>query len=60
MPLGKRSCSTLIIWRFMGIAMVTPSTARKNTHASMSGSDIVVRLMSMYAAKAEMSVPPVE
>ena len=42
MPLGKRSCSTLIICRFMGIAMVTPSTARKNTHASMSGSDIVV------------------
>jgi hypothetical protein len=59
-PLGKRSCSTLIICRFIGIAMVTPSTASRNTHASMSGSASVVWLTSMYAAKAEMSVPPVE
>jgi hypothetical protein len=47
MPLGKRSCSTLIICRFMGIAMVTPSTERQNTHASMVGRDIVLLLMSM-------------
>ena len=59
-PLGKRSCSMLIICRFMGIAMVTPSTDRKNTHASMAGRDMVPWSMSMYAAKAEMSVPPVE
>jgi hypothetical protein len=59
-PLGKRSCSMLIICRFIGIAMVTPSTASRNTHASMSGSESVVLLTSMYAAKAEMSVPPVE
>jgi hypothetical protein len=30
----------LIICRFMGMAIVTPSTAIKNTHASMSGTDI--------------------
>jgi hypothetical protein len=47
MPLGKRSCSILIICRFMGMAMVTPSTARQNTHASMVGSDMVLLLMSM-------------
>jgi len=40
--------------------MVTPSTDRKNTHASMTGNDKGVLVMSMYAAKAEMSVPPVE
>jgi hypothetical protein len=40
MPDGKRSWSTLIICRFMGIAIVTPSTAIKNTHASISGIDI--------------------
>ncbi len=37
MPLGKRSCSMLIICRFIGIAIVTPRTARKNTQASISG-----------------------
>ena len=37
MPLGKRSCSMLIICRFIGMAIVTPSTARKNTQASISG-----------------------
>ena len=47
MPLGKRSCSMLIICRFMGIAMVTPSTARKNTHASIAGSGKVLLVMSM-------------
>ena len=47
MPLGNRSCSTLIICRFIGMAMVTPSTARQNTHASMVGSDMVLLLMSM-------------
>jgi hypothetical protein len=47
MPLGKRRCSTLIICRFMGIAMVTPSTERQNTHASIVGSDMVLLLMSM-------------
>src|SRR4051812_11712627 len=40
MPEGKRSCSILIICRFIGIAIVTPSTAIKNTQASMSGTDI--------------------
>src|SRR4030095_12570407 len=60
MPLGKRSCSTLIIWRFIGIAMVTPSTARKNTQASSVGRGRVPPVMSMYAANAEMSVPPVD
>ena len=40
--------------------MVAPSTASRNTHASVSGSESVVWLTSMYAAKAEMSVPPVE
>jgi hypothetical protein len=40
MPLGKRSCSMLIICRFMGMAIVTPSTARKKTHASMMGNDM--------------------
>jgi hypothetical protein len=39
-PEGKRSCSMLIICRFMGMAIVTPSTAMKNTQASMSGTDI--------------------
>ncbi|MNK89419.1 hypothetical protein D3C87_1094290 [compost metagenome] len=29
-PEGKRSCSTLIICRFMGMASMTPSMARKN------------------------------
>ena len=27
----------LIIWRFMGMAMVTPITARKKTHVSSRG-----------------------
>ena len=40
MPDGKRSCSMLIICRFIGMAMVTPSTAMKNTQASISGTDI--------------------
>ena len=40
MPDGKRNCSTLIICRFIGMAMVTPSTAMKNTQASISGTDI--------------------
>src|SRR5215471_13146263 len=40
MPEGKRSCSILIICRFMGMAIVTPSTAMKNTQASISGTDI--------------------
>ncbi len=40
MPEGKRSCSILIICRFMGMAIVTPSTAMKNTQASMSGTGI--------------------
>jgi hypothetical protein len=39
-PEGNRSCSILIICRFMGMAIVTPSTAMKNTHASISGTDI--------------------
>jgi hypothetical protein len=60
MPLGKRNCSTLIICRFMGMAMVTPSTASRKTQASMTGSDITASLMSIHAAKAEISVPPVE
>jgi hypothetical protein len=60
MPLGKRSCSTLIIWRFIGIAIVTPSTARKNTHARSVGRGRVLLVISMYAANAEMSVPPVD
>ena len=47
MPLGKRSCSMLTICRFMGIAIVTPSTARKNTHASIVGSGKVLLVMSM-------------
>ncbi len=47
MPLGKRSCSTLIIWRFMGMAMVTPSTDRKNTQASIVGRDRVWSLIIM-------------
>jgi hypothetical protein len=47
MPLGKRSCSTLIIWRFIGIAIVTPSTERQNTHASMVGRDMTLLLISM-------------
>ena len=47
MPLGKRSCSTLIICRFMGIAIVTPSTESRNTHASIDGSDITRSLSSM-------------
>ena len=59
-PLGKRSCSTLIIWRFIGIAIVTPSTESRNTQASISPSGIAVPLMSIQAANAEMSVPPVE
>ena len=59
-PLGKRSCSTLIIWRFIGMAIVTPSTESRKTQASISPSGIAVRLMSIQAAKAEMSVPPVE
>ena len=50
----------MIIWRFIGIAIVTPSTARQNTQASMVGRGMVLLLISMYAAKAEMSVPPVE
>ncbi len=47
MPLGKRSCSMLIICRFIGMAMVTPSTASRKIHASMSGSERVVLLTSM-------------
>jgi hypothetical protein len=47
MPLGNRSCSMLIICRFMGIAIVTPSSARKKTQASIVDSDIASRLMSM-------------
>ena len=35
-PVGKRRRSTLIIWRFMGMARVTPSTARKKIHAVKS------------------------
>jgi len=60
MPLGKRSCSTLIIWRFMGMAIVTPSTESRNTQASISPSGMAVLLISIQAAKAEISVPPVE
>ena len=60
-PLGKRSCSDVDhLSALIGMAMVTPSTASRNTHASMSGSESVALLTSMYAAKAEMSVPPVE
>jgi len=40
MPEGKRSCSILIICLFMGMAIVPPSTAIKNTQASISGTDI--------------------
>ena len=46
-PLGKRSCSMLTICRFIGIAIVTPSTARRKTQASINGNDSVVLLMSM-------------
>ncbi len=60
MPLGKRSCSTLIIWRFIGIAIVTPSTASRRTQASMSASGMVAPVISIQAANAETSVPPVE
>jgi hypothetical protein len=47
MPLGKRSCSMLIICRFMGMAMVTPSTERKKIHASITGSERARSLISM-------------
>jgi hypothetical protein len=47
MPEGKRSCSILIICRFIGMAIVTPSTAMKNTQASISGTDIDWSLMMM-------------
>jgi hypothetical protein len=36
-PLGKRSCSMLIICFFIGMAIVTPRMARKKTHAKVSG-----------------------
>ena len=39
-PLGNLSCSTLIICRFIGTAMKTPSTARKNVHAASTGQGI--------------------
>ena len=60
MPVGKRSCSTLIIWRFIGIVMVTPRTARKKTHANVSPSGSAWLLIMKYAAKADTSVVPVE
>ena len=59
-PLGKRSCSMLIICFFIGTAMVTPRMARKKTHANVSGSESAWPFNMMNAAKAEMSVPPVE
>ena len=37
----------LIICRFMGMAIVTPSSDRKNTHASIAESDMVLLLISM-------------
>jgi hypothetical protein len=60
MPLGKRSCSTLIICRFIGMAIVTPSTASRNTQASIVDSARGRASISMNAANAEISVPPVE
>ncbi len=60
MPLGKRSCSTLIICRFIGTAMVTPRMARKNTQPNVSPSGSGWPFRRMNAANAETSVPPVE
>ena len=59
-PLGKRSCSMLIICFFIGTAIVTPRMARKNTHASVSGTGSAWPFNMMNAANAETSVPPVE
>ena len=59
-PLGKRSCSMLIICFFIGTAIVTPRMARKKTHANVSGSESAWPFSMMNAANAEMSVPPVE
>ena len=36
MPLGKGSCSMLICWRFMGIAMKTPSADTAPAHSESS------------------------
>jgi hypothetical protein len=44
MPEGKRTCSILMI-SFMGMAIVTPSMAMKNTQASISGTGIDWSLM---------------
>ena len=46
-PVGKRSCSTLTICRFIGIAMVTPSTASTNTQANISPRGREVPLIMM-------------
>ena len=46
-PLGNRSCLTLIICLFIGIAMVTPMTATKKIQANMTDNGISVLLSSM-------------
>ena len=60
MPLGKRNCSTLIIWRFMGTAMATPMTARNTFQPSSVQKPICRPVIMSMAAMAEAMVPPTE
>ena len=57
---GNLICSMLIIWRFIGMAIVTPSTAMKNIQAKVTPSGMCCPVSRSRAATAEVSVPPVE
>ena len=50
----------LIICRFMGMAMKTPSTAKKNVHQVRTGHGIWWPVTMRYAATAETMALPVE
>ena len=60
MPEGNRSCSWLIICRFIGMARKTPSAAVKNTNAAATGQGCCTPVMSSSAPSATASVAPVE
>src|SRR4051794_20138532 len=66
MPEGNLSFSRLIMFRFIGIARLVPSTARKKTHSAITGHGSPsppgrsgVTESSSSAGIADTSVPPV-
>ena len=60
MPLGNLSCSRLISWRFIGMAIETPRKARKAVQAMRTFQFMWTPVSMSCAAMAETMVPPVE